>query len=84
MDIHAGGMDLKFPHHDNELAQNESCHHCQQSVNYFLHAGRLDINGLKMSKSLKNFLGDWRETSDASTILLAFEDTQSQHAGTDL
>jgi len=55
MDLHAGGDDLKFPHHDNELAQSEGCYGCNQWVNYFLHAGRLNIDGLKMSKSLKNF-----------------------------
>eukprot|EP01012_Entosiphon_sulcatum_P006014 TRINITY_DN12801_c0_g1_i1.p2 TRINITY_DN12801_c0_g1~~TRINITY_DN12801_c0_g1_i1.p2 ORF type:complete len:756 (-),score=189.59 TRINITY_DN12801_c0_g1_i1:168-2435(-) len=56
MDIHAGGSDLKFPHHDNELAQSESFFGCDQWVNYFLHAGHLHIKGLKMSKSLKNFI----------------------------
>ena len=35
MDMHAGGIDLRFPHHDNELAQNEACFCHQQSVNYF-------------------------------------------------
>eukprot|EP00946_MAST-07B_sp_MAST-7B-sp1_P002233 g2233.t1 len=55
IDIHGGGVDLKFPHHDNELAQNEACIGCSQSVNYFMHAGHLHIAGLKMSKSLKNF-----------------------------
>lgn len=56
MDIHAGGSDLKFPHHDNEMAQSEAYHGNQQWVNYFLHAGHLHIRGLKMSKSLKNFV----------------------------
>jgi cysteinyl-tRNA synthetase len=55
-DIHSGGIDLKFPHHDNELAQAEAHFECQQWVNYFLHAGHLHIDGLKMSKSLKNFI----------------------------
>lgn len=56
MDIHGGGWDLKFPHHDNECAQSEA-HFCQhQWVNYFLHCGHLHIKGLKMSKSLKNFI----------------------------
>lgn len=56
MDIHSGGVDLKFPHHDNEMAQAEAeCGH-PQWVNYFVHAGHLDIHGLKMSKSLKNFI----------------------------
>ncbi|KAI3425944.1 hypothetical protein D9Q98_007914 [Chlorella vulgaris] len=59
MDIHTGGEDLRFPHHDNELAQAEAFYHscgCQQWVNYFLHSGHLGIEGLKMSKSLKNFI----------------------------
>jgi cysteinyl-tRNA synthetase len=56
MDIHSGGSDLRFPHHDNELAQSEAHFGCKQWVNYFLHSGHLHIDGLKMSKSLKNFI----------------------------
>mmetsp|Transcript_35326 Transcript_35326/g.77392 ORF Transcript_35326/g.77392 Transcript_35326/m.77392 type:complete len:806 (+) Transcript_35326:114-2531(+) len=59
LDIHSGGEDLKFPHHDNELAQSEACLGCgngRQWVNYFTHTGHLHIHGLKMSKSLKNFI----------------------------
>ncbi|KAH8118931.1 tRNA synthetases class I (C) catalytic domain-containing protein [Phellopilus nigrolimitatus] len=56
MDIHSGGIDLAFPHHDNEMAQSEAYHNCGQWVNYFLHTGHLHIEGLKMSKSLKNFI----------------------------
>lgn len=56
MDIHAGGCDLKFPHHDNECAQSEAYWGHHQWVNYFLHCGHLHIKGLKMSKSLKNFI----------------------------
>lgn len=59
MDIHSGGVDLAFPHHDNELAQSEAywahSHSHEQWVNYFLHMGHLSIQGSKMSKSLKNF-----------------------------
>lgn len=61
IDIHSGGIDLAFPHHDNELAQSEAywadkCDgHQHQWVNYFLHMGHLSIAGSKMSKSLKNF-----------------------------
>ena len=57
MDIHSGGVDLAFPHHDNELAQSEAYWHEaeHQWVNYFLHMGHLSIAGAKMSKSLKNF-----------------------------
>ncbi|CDH48408.1 cysteinyl-trna synthetase [Lichtheimia corymbifera JMRC:FSU:9682] len=56
MDIHSGGIDLAFPHHDNELAQSEAYYDCHQWVNYFLHAGHLHVEGQKMSKSLKNFI----------------------------
>ena len=56
LDIHGGGADLRFPHHDNEIAQAEAFHECQQWCNYFTHAGHLHIKGLKMSKSLKNFV----------------------------
>ncbi|KAH9322117.1 hypothetical protein KI387_016756, partial [Taxus chinensis] len=56
IDIHSGGVDLQFPHHDNELAQAEAFYGCSQWVNYFLHSGHLAIEGLKMSKSLKNFV----------------------------
>ncbi|KIL65876.1 hypothetical protein M378DRAFT_76124 [Amanita muscaria Koide BX008] len=56
LDIHSGGIDLAFPHHDNEMAQSEAYHDCDSWVNYFLHTGHLHIEGLKMSKSLKNFI----------------------------
>ncbi|KAJ5050752.1 uncharacterized protein L3040_002623 [Drepanopeziza brunnea f. sp. 'multigermtubi'] len=59
MDIHSGGIDLAFPHHDNELAQSEAyyCEHGHEHnwVRYFMHMGHLSIAGSKMSKSLKNF-----------------------------
>ena len=59
IDIHSGGIDLAFPHHDNELAQSEAFWFDgkpQQWINYFLHMGHLSISGSKMSKSLKNFV----------------------------
>lgn len=56
LDIHTGGVDLKFPHHDNELAQSEAYYDEPGWVNYFLHTGHLTIAGCKMSKSLKNFV----------------------------
>eukprot|EP01053_Blabericola_migrator_P000052 Blabericola_migrator_1__51@NODE_1011_length_5710_cov_146_189615_g538_i1_p1_GENE_NODE_1011_length_5710_cov_146_189615_g538_i1NODE_1011_length_5710_cov_146_189615_g538_i1_p1_ORF_typecomplete_len646_score137_09tRNAsynt_1e/PF01406_19/4_1e129tRNAsynt_1e/PF01406_19/1_2e02tRNAsynt_1g/PF09334_11/9_3e05tRNAsynt_1g/PF09334_11/5_4e05tRNAsynt_1g/PF09334_11/3e03tRNAsynt_1/PF00133_22/0_7tRNAsynt_1/PF00133_22/5_2e07tRNAsynt_1f/PF01921_18/67tRNAsynt_1f/PF01921_18/0_0017DALR_2/PF09190_11/0_00057tRNAsynt_1d/PF007 len=56
LDIHSGGVDLRFPHHDNELAQTEANYDQGQWVNYFMHSGHLHIKGLKMSKSLKNFI----------------------------
>ena len=52
-DIHGGGMDLKFPHHESEVAQNTAC--CGKGpVKYWLHANMLTVNGQKMSKSLGN------------------------------
>ncbi|KAJ1919820.1 cysteinyl-tRNA synthetase [Mycoemilia scoparia] len=56
IDIHSGGIDLTFPHHDNELAQSEAHFGNRQWINYFLHSGHLHIEGSKMSKSLKNFI----------------------------
>ncbi|KAE9556057.1 hypothetical protein FO519_000691 [Halicephalobus sp. NKZ332] len=56
LDIHAGGFDLKFPHHDNEIAQCEAYFDESQWTNFFLHCGTLRIAGSKMSKSLKNFI----------------------------
>ncbi len=53
-DIHGGGQDLQFPHHENEIAQSEGVHgHC--SVNYWMHNGFVRIDNEKMSKSLGNF-----------------------------
>ena len=54
-DIHGGGMDLKFPHHECEIAQAEACNHTSP-VNYWMHANMLTLNGKKMSKSTGNFI----------------------------
>jgi cysteinyl-tRNA synthetase len=53
-DIHGGGPDLKFPHHENEIAQSEGATG-QKYVNYWMHAGAVRVNKEKMSKSLGNF-----------------------------
>jgi len=53
-DIHAGGVDLVFPHHENEIAQSE-CSTNKKFVNYWFHNEHLLVNGQKMSKSLGNF-----------------------------
>ncbi len=53
-DIHGGGHDLQFPHHENEIAQSESCNG-EKFVNYWMHNGFVQINEEKMSKSLGNF-----------------------------
>ena len=54
IDIHAGGEDLIFPHHENEIAQSEACNGKEFS-HYWMHNGFLNINNVKMSKSLGNF-----------------------------
>jgi cysteinyl-tRNA synthetase len=54
IDIHCGGIDLQFPHHENEIAQSEACNDCKFS-NYWLHTGAIRIDNEKMSKSLGNF-----------------------------
>lgn len=71
IDIHAGGADLIFPHHENEIAQSECANDCK-FVNYWLHNGFVTINKEKMSKSLGNFLTIDKilETYDANTIRL--------------
>ena len=68
-DIHGGGMDLIFPHHENEIAQSECANGCK-FVNYWLHNGFVTINKEKMSKSLGNFLtiDDLLKKYDANTI----------------
>lgn len=64
IDIHGGGIDLQFPHHENEIAQSE-CAHGEPMARYWLHNGFLDMDGEKMSKSLGNvklihdLLADW-------------------------
>ena len=55
IDIHAGGMDLAFPHHENEIAQSEALTG-KKFANYWMHAAFLNVNNQKMSKSLNNFL----------------------------
>ncbi len=54
-DIHAGGIDLEFPHHENERAQSCCANHTKQMVNYWVHNEMLQVEGKKMSKSLGNF-----------------------------
>ena len=68
-DIHAGGMDLIFPHHENELAQSE-CVHGPPMAKYWLHGGFLEIDKEKMSKSLGNFvtIKDVLERNDAEAF----------------
>jgi len=64
-DIHGGGIDLVFPHHENEIAQSEGAHHGHPLAKVWMHNGFLQVEGEKMSKSLGNFftirqlLDDW-------------------------
>jgi cysteinyl-tRNA synthetase len=55
-DIHAGGLDLIFPHHENEIAQSRCAHGTPVMATYWLHNGFLQVEGQKMSKSLGNFI----------------------------
>ena len=65
-DIHGGGIDLMFPHHENEIAQSEGAHHDHPLARVWMHNGFLQVEGEKMSKSLGNFvtirelLSGWR------------------------
>lgn len=72
IDIHGGGIDLQFPHHENEIAQSE-CAHGKTLARYWMHNGFLDMSGEKMSKSLGNvvILGDLLEAWDGEVIRFA-------------
>ena len=69
IDIHGGGMDLKFPHHENEIAQAEAAYGTHLAK-YWIHVGRLDLNGVKMSKSLCNviYVKDIDNTHDGMVL----------------
>jgi cysteinyl-tRNA synthetase len=64
-DIHGGGIDLVFPHHENEIAQSRCAFHTPTMANFWMHNGFLQVEGAKMAKSLGNFftihelLADW-------------------------
>ena len=79
-DIHAGGNDLIFPHHENEIAQSEAATG-KKFVNYWIHFGFLNINNEKMSKSLGNFFTarDILKIYSAEAVRLAF--AQTHYAG---
>lgn len=69
IDIHGGGMDLKFPHHENEIAQAKA-NYGTNLAKYWIHVGRLDLNGVKMSKSLGNviYVKDINSTHDGMVL----------------
>lgn len=73
LDIHGGGEDLIFPHHENEIQQSEACTHAQFSK-YWMHVGLLNVGGAKMSKSLKNFssVKETLEEFPAETVRMYF------------
>lgn len=56
IDFHAGGIDLQFPHHENEEAQSCAFHNTRQWANYWIHVGHLNLKDVKMSKSLQNVI----------------------------
>ena len=76
VDLHAGGMDLQFPHHENEIAQSEAAHGCRLA-RYWMHNGFVRIDDEKMSKSLGNFttvrelLQEWRGEEVRLMILMS-------------
>lgn len=76
IDIHAGGVDLKFPHHENEIAQSIALNN-NYIANYWMHNGHININNVKMSKSLNNFIlaKDFIKEHSANVIKLAFLST---------
>lgn len=76
IDIHGGGLDLKFPHHENEIAQSEA-YSGSSFANVWMHSGLLNINGQKMSKSLNNFvrLVDGLEVYGTATLRFAIART---------
>ncbi len=72
IDIHGGGVDLKFPHHENEIAQSVALND-NYLANYWMHNGHINLDGEKMSKSLGNFIlaKDFIKEHDANTVKLA-------------
>jgi len=76
IDIHGGGRDLIFPHHENEIAQTEALTG-KQFANYWIHNGLIKVNGQKMSKSLGNslFLKDLMDTYSPETVKFALLQT---------
>jgi cysteinyl-tRNA synthetase len=73
-DIHGGGIDLVFPHHENEIAQSCAINRRETIANYWMHNGHLNVNGTKMSKSLGSFftVNELLEKFDGETLRMAF------------
>ena len=74
LDIHCGGIDLRFPHHANELAQLTAAHNGNFTVNHWLYTGQVKLNGEKMSKSLGNIktINDFLKLYTPRQVRLAF------------
>ena len=72
IDIHGGGIDLKFPHHENEVAQSLACNN-HTIANFWMHNGHINLDGEKMSKSLGNFIlaKDFIKKYSANVIRIA-------------
>ena len=73
-DIHGGGADLVFPHHENEIAQSCALTHQERMANYWIHNGHLTVNGTKLSKSLGNYVtvNELLQRFDGEVIRFAF------------
>jgi cysteinyl-tRNA synthetase len=69
-DIHGGGLDLRFPHHENELAQSRAAGH--EFANFWLHNGLVNVNGQKMSKSLGNSILVSDVLNDSNSLALRY------------
>lgn len=83
IDIHGGGMDLKFPHHENEMAQGKCCKgKNEQYVNLWMHNAMINIGGEKMSKSLGNFITARELLGEHSGELLRFTLLSAQYRST--
>ena len=72
IDIHGGGVDLKFPHHENEIAQSMALNN-NHLANFWIHNGHINVDGIKMSKSIGNFVlaKDFIKEHEANVIKIA-------------
>ena len=79
-DIHGGGIDLVFPHHENEIAQSRCAFHTPVMANYWLHNGFLQVEGEKMAKSAGNFVTIHELLDGVERLCLAGRSSPLQHA----
>ena len=75
-DIHGGGLDLVFPHHEAEIAQSNACNNCSP-VNYWMHNNMITVDGKKMGKSLGNFITleeiFYRKSFEVGEIIFSYD-----------